>query len=91
MNQNNKTANFGFGKISKEDKVVLHVLRGEICKNMCEYQSLIGFKDNDEIIAVLSIIAVNVCAAYVGELRKENPERFENFIKLVLSDIPSRI
>ena len=83
-----KTANFGFGKLSKDNEMAIGLLRANIVKEMVEWESLIGFKDADEMIEVLSRSAVDICREYVGEEQiKENPERFDNFVKLVLSDI----
>ena len=80
--------NFGFGKLSKDNELAIGLLRAKITKEMVEWESLIGFKDADEMIEVLSRSAVDICREYVGEEQiKENPERFDNFVKLVLSDI----
>ena len=83
-----KTENFGFGKLSKDVELAIGVLRAKIIKEMVEWESLIGFKDADEMIEVLSRSTVDICREYVGEEQiKKNPERFDNFVKLVLSDI----
>lgn len=83
-----KKENFGFGKLSKDNEMAIGLLRAKITKEMVEWESLIGFKDADEMIKVLSRSAVDICREYVGkELINENPERFDNFVKLVLSDI----
>ena len=83
-----KTENFGFGKLSKDNELAIGLLRAKICKEMVEWESLIGFEDADEMIEGLSRSAVDICREYVGEEQiKENPERFDNFVKLVLSDI----
>lgn len=83
-----KTKNFGFGKLSKDNEMAIGLLRAKITKEMAEWESLIGFKDIDEMIEVLSRSAVDICREYVGDKQmKENPERFDNFVKLVLSDI----
>ena len=83
-----KTENFGFGKLSKDYELAIRMLRAKITKEMVEWESLIGFKDADEMIEVLSRSAVDICREYVEEEQiKKNPERFDNFVKLVLSDI----
>lgn len=87
-----KTVNFGFGKLSKDGELAIRLLRANIVKEMVEWESLIGFKDADEMIEVLSRSAVDICREYVGkELINENPERFDNFVKLVLSDIIKKL
>lgn len=83
-----KKNNFGFGKLTKENEIAINALRKEICLQMEQYDTLIGFNGFDETVKVLSMIAVNVSLSYLGKDRaKANPERFENFVKLVLSDI----
>ena len=83
-----KKVNFGFGKLSKDGELAIGLLRAKITKEMVEWESLIGFKDADEMIEVLSRSAVDICREYVGEKQiKENPQRFDDFVKLVLSDI----
>ena len=87
-----KKENFGFGKLSKDNELAIGLLRAKITKEMVEWESLIGFKDADEMIEVLSRSAVDICCEYVGkELINENPERFDNFVKLVLSDIIKKL
>ena len=87
-----KKENFGFSRLSKYDEMAIGLLRAKITKEMVEWESLIGFKDADEMIEVLSRSAVDICREYVEEEKiKENPERFDNFVKLVLSDIIKKL
>lgn len=91
-----KKENFGFCKLSIESELAIRILRAKVCAKVCEvmaeWKALIGFKDDDDMIRVLSCSAVDVCRDYVGdELIKANPERFDNFVKLVLSDIVDKI
>lgn len=83
-----RETNFGFGKLTVEDQIALELLRVEICQQMEQYEALLGFDDFDEMVRTLGMIAVNVCRSYASADKvKSNPERFENFVKLVLSDI----
>lgn len=86
MKKNKK--NFGFGTLNKSQNDAITVLRQKICLLMAQHVELIGFKDLDDEVKALSMHAVNVCLEYVGlEKAKENPARFESFVKLVLSGI----
>lgn len=88
----NTKENFGFGKLSKESELAISMLRAKICKGMMEWKVLIGFKDDEDMIKVLSCSAVDVCRDFIGdEWMKANPKRFDNFVKLVLSDIIDKI
>lgn len=84
-----KKTNFGFGKLTKNEKITINLLRQEICLQMAQYKTLIGFKDFNDVVKVLSLTAINVCRSYAGadEKIKARPDIFENFVKLVLSDI----
>lgn len=88
---NSRYNNFGFGKLNKNDEKVINYLRKEICNLMWQHQTLIGFKDDDDAIKTLSIIAVDTCRAYANGLDKTNPVAFNNFVKLVLTDIIDKI
>ena len=83
-----KTKNFGFGKMSKEQETAVNMVRMRICEEMANYQNLIGFKDFNDQVKVLSVTAVNVCLDMLGQdYAKNNPKAFESFVKLALSDI----
>ena len=87
LNEIKNTNNFGFGKLDEEGKMALTMIRVRICREMTEYESLIGFKDLDDMVKTLSLVSVNVCRDLAGESAKENGKAFENFVKLVMSDI----
>jgi predicted transcriptional regulator len=87
LNEIKNTNNFGFGKLDEEGKKALTMIRVRIAKEMAEYESLIGFKNFEDMVKTLSLVSVNVCRDLAGESAKENGEAFENFVKLVMSDI----
>ena len=83
-----KKKNFGFGTLTETEKIAVNKIRSQICLLMQTQKELIGFNDFEEEVRALSTHAVNLCMEYVGkEKAMENPERFENFVKLVLKDI----
>lgn len=84
-----KKNNFGFGKLTKSEQITINNLRAEICKQMEQYDALIGFNGFNDVVQTLSKIAVDVCLSYAGdnEKIKSRPDVFTSFVKLVLSDI----
>lgn len=83
-----KNTNFGFGELSAAQNIAINSIRKEICGYMSEYEALIGFKDFEDQVKVLSSTAVDICLKYVS---KASPKAFESFVKLVLSDILEKI
>ena len=83
-----KKTNFGFGKLTENEEITINALRAEICQQMEQYNALLGFDNFEELVRTLGMIAVNVCRSYAGKDKiKARPDIFENFVKLVLSDI----
>jgi len=87
-----KKKNFGFGTLTETEKIAVNKIRSQICLLMQTQKELIGFNDFEEEVRALAKHAVNLCMEHVGKDKAmENPERFESFVKLVLSDILKKL